>query len=217
MHSKLAMQLPEEGHGIRIGIDLCAAVTVFPKSVADDFPMLHSPGKAKSYRPARGKLLPGLGARKVQVKLIDRPSQAREPESGGHAQSLDRSVTDERHGTRCVLHQERQRHQVVCVPRGQWHEAGARESEWSIRVSLSHTARVLRRTALQVRILHFRRWNRSRTLWSGLRLQTTQTDVQCRKSHERSSVVTSRQCGGSSGSRDVVYPIPGGGLLGRTE
>ena len=28
------------------------AVTVFPKSVADDYPMLHTPGMAKSYRPA---------------------------------------------------------------------------------------------------------------------------------------------------------------------
>ena len=33
------------------------AVTVFWKSVADDYPMLHTPGKAKSYRPALGKLL----------------------------------------------------------------------------------------------------------------------------------------------------------------
>ena len=53
------------------GIDSCAAVTVFPKSVADDYPMLDMPGKAKSYRPASGKLLPDLGARKVQVKLRD--------------------------------------------------------------------------------------------------------------------------------------------------
>ena len=59
-------------HRIRIGIDACAAVTVFPKSAADDYPMLDTPGKAKSYRPASGKLLPDLGARKVQVKLRDR-------------------------------------------------------------------------------------------------------------------------------------------------
>ena len=41
---------------------------MFPKSVADENPMFHTPGKAKSYRPASGKLLPDLGARKVQVK-----------------------------------------------------------------------------------------------------------------------------------------------------
>ena len=28
-----------------------------------------------------------------------------------------------------TLHQERQEHKDMCVPRGQWHEAGARESE----------------------------------------------------------------------------------------
>ena len=44
-------------------------MTVFPKSVADDFSMLHTPGKAKSYRPASAKLVPDLGARKVQDKL----------------------------------------------------------------------------------------------------------------------------------------------------
>ena len=66
-----AVQLPEKGHRIRIGIDSCAAVTVFPNSVADDYPMLDMPGKANVYRPASGKLLPDLGARKVQVKLGD--------------------------------------------------------------------------------------------------------------------------------------------------
>ena len=54
-----AVQLPE-GHRIRTEIDACAAVTVLQKSVADDYPMLHTPGKAKSYRPASGKLLPDL-------------------------------------------------------------------------------------------------------------------------------------------------------------
>ena len=58
-----ARQLPEEDHRIRIGIDSWAEVTVFPQSVADDYPMLHTPGKAKSYRPASGKLLRDSGAR----------------------------------------------------------------------------------------------------------------------------------------------------------
>ena len=65
------VQLLEKGHTIRVGIDSCAAVTVFPKSVADDHPMLDMPGTVKSSRPASGKLLPDLGARKVQVKLRD--------------------------------------------------------------------------------------------------------------------------------------------------
>ena len=75
-----AVQLPEKDHRIRIGIDWRAAVTVFPRSVADDYPMLDTPGKAKSYRPASGKLLPDLGARRVQVRLSNGVSQVREPE-----------------------------------------------------------------------------------------------------------------------------------------
>ena len=43
-----AVQLPGKDHRIRSGIDSCAALTVFPKSVADDYPMLHMPVKAKS-------------------------------------------------------------------------------------------------------------------------------------------------------------------------
>ena len=35
-----AVLLPEEDHRMRSGIDSCAAVIAFPKSVADDFPML---------------------------------------------------------------------------------------------------------------------------------------------------------------------------------
>ena len=37
--------------------------------------MLQTPGKQKSDRPASGKLLPDLCARKVQVKLIDGSSR----------------------------------------------------------------------------------------------------------------------------------------------
>ena len=66
-----AVQLPAEGPQLRIGVDSCAAVTVFPIAVAADYPLLQIPGKATSYRPASGKLLPDLGARKVQVKLRD--------------------------------------------------------------------------------------------------------------------------------------------------
>ena len=37
-----AVQLPEGNRKIRMGIDSCAAVTVFPKTVADDHPMLQT-------------------------------------------------------------------------------------------------------------------------------------------------------------------------------
>ena len=59
---KRAVQLPEKDHTIRIGIDSCAAVTVFPKSVADDYPMFHTPDKAKGNRQVSGKRLLDLGA-----------------------------------------------------------------------------------------------------------------------------------------------------------
>ena len=44
---------------------------MFPKTVAEACSVPKTPGKAKSYRPASGKLWPDLGARKVQVKLKD--------------------------------------------------------------------------------------------------------------------------------------------------
>ena len=66
-----AVQLLEKEHKIRIGVDPGAAVIAFPKTVADDSLVLHTPGKTRSCRPASGKLLPDLGARKVQVKLKD--------------------------------------------------------------------------------------------------------------------------------------------------
>ena len=70
-----------------------------------------------------------LGARQVQVKFRDGVFQIHEPQSCGHAQSVDDGVRDERHETRCLLPKERQRHQGVRVPREQWHETGVRESE----------------------------------------------------------------------------------------
>ena len=111
-----AVQLQEKDHRIRIGIDSCAAVTVFPKSVADDYPMLDMPGKRRVTRSASGKLLPDLGARKVQVN--PRVAHTHRAFCG-----------NERHGTRCLLPKERQRHQGVRAPREQWHETGARERE----------------------------------------------------------------------------------------
>ena len=66
-----SVQVSEEIRRLRIGIDSCAPVTVFPKTVAEDYPVLMTLGKAKSYRPASGELVPDLGARKVQVKLKD--------------------------------------------------------------------------------------------------------------------------------------------------
>ena len=103
------MQLPEEAHRIRIGIDSCAAVTVFPKNVADDFPVLHVPGMSKRYRPASVKLLSDVGARKVQVELKDRSLRYVSPRIAGTHKAFDGGVRDEQHGTRCLLSQESDR------------------------------------------------------------------------------------------------------------
>ena len=94
-----AVQLLEENHGVRIGIDSCTAVTVFPKSVADDYPMLHTPSKGKSYRPASGKLVPDLSARKVQVKLKGWSLKC----VNWRIADTDGGARNARHGTRCLL------------------------------------------------------------------------------------------------------------------
>ena len=80
--------------------------------------MLDMPGKAKSYRPASGKLLPDLGARKVQVKLKDGSLRYVNPRA-----------------LMAVSEMNDTGHQGARVPREQWHETGARESEWSVRVT----------------------------------------------------------------------------------
>ena len=67
-----SLQVSEGNRKLRSGIDSRAAVTVSPKTVAEDYPVRKTSGKAKSYRPVSGKFLPDLGARKAQVRLQDR-------------------------------------------------------------------------------------------------------------------------------------------------
>ena len=112
-----AVQLPQEDHRHRIGIDSYVAVTVFPKRVTDDYPM---PPHARQGEELQISVMPDLGARKVQVKLKD--GRYINSVKCGHAQSFDGGVRNERHGTRCLLPQERQKHQDLRVPREQWHE-----------------------------------------------------------------------------------------------
>ena len=61
----LARGRPQDSHWDRV---VCGSDSV-PKTVADDNPMLHTPGKAKSCRPASGKLQPDLGARETSSKM----------------------------------------------------------------------------------------------------------------------------------------------------
>ena len=154
-----AVQLPEKGHRIRLGIDSCAAVTVFPKSVADDCPMLDMPGKAKSYRPASGKLLPvKLGDAKCLKCVNSRDAVSH------RALTAVSETNDMGHDVffpwsdRGIL--------GVRVPREQWHETGARESEWSVRVASRNCPvqpQYIEEQHFRLRILHFLLWNRSRT------------------------------------------------------
>ena len=79
------------------------------------------PAKAKRYGPASGKLLPNLGARKVQVKFND-----------GSLEYVNLRIADMPRASRTVSEMNdmghdvffffslyRQKHQGVCVPRGQ--------------------------------------------------------------------------------------------------
>ena len=108
-----AVQLPEKGHRIRSGIDSCAAVTVFPKSVADDYPMFDMARQSEELQTSVRQASSRSGCAKSPSQTQRRVSQIREPESCGYAQSVDGGVRDERHGTRCLLAKERPRHQGV--------------------------------------------------------------------------------------------------------
>ena len=103
--------------------------------VADNFPMLDMPGKAKSYRPASGKLLPDLGARKVQVKLRDGSPRYVNPRVADTHRALMAVSEMNDMGHVVFFPRSDRRHQGIRVPREQWHETGARESEWSVRVA----------------------------------------------------------------------------------
>ena len=138
--------------------DSCAAVTVFPKS-ADDYPMLDMPGKAKSYRPASGKFLPDLGARKVQVKLRN-----------GSLRYVNPRVGDTHRALMAVSEMDDMGHDVFFqrsdrgIKAYAYHESSGTKLELErVQSNLSHTTRVHRRAAHQVHTLHFLLWNRSRT------------------------------------------------------
>ena len=178
--------------------------------------MVDMPCKAKSYRPASSKLLPDLGARKVQVKLRDwslRYVNPRVADTHGALMAVS-GMNDMGHDV--FFPRSDRGHQGVRVPRKQWHETDARESEWSVRVA-NRTCPILPEHIEEqhIRSVFF-------TCCSG----TDQghdgqgyggcgppklTRVCNAESPTKEALVS---VGGSSGSRDVVYPIPGGGLLG---
>ena len=144
----------------RTGIDSRAAETACPEECCGRLPDApHAKQVTKSYRLASGKLLPDLGARKVQVKLKD-----------GSLRYVNLRVADTYRALMAVSEMNDMGHDVFFLRsdrnikayvdhRGQGHETGTLErvnGVFELPVEpLYHTARVRRRTALQVRILHF--------------------------------------------------------------
>ena len=165
----------------------CVAVTVFPKTVADDYPMLQTPSKAKIQCGVRQ-----ASARSERVKS---PSQAQ------------RWVSSVREPESC-------RHQAVCVPTG----SGTKlELE---RVNGVHQ--------LPVEFVPYSQSTSENNI-SGTTFGAG-ADRRCGGQHcEGRPLEQTGACsavspaegarlefpvvGASSGSRDVIFPIPGGGLL----
>ena len=212
-----AVQLLEKDHRIRIGISWCAAVTVFPKSVADDYPMLDMPGKAMSYRPASGKLLPDLGARKVQVKLRD-----------GSLRYVTPRFADTHRAMMTVSEMNDMGHDVF-FPRSDrgikayaYHESSGTKLElervngvFELPVELVPHTQSTSKKSTSGSYSSLSALEQIRDMMVRAMIVDHQTDrgVRCSKSHGKALLQT-LSAGGSSGSRDVIYPIPGGGLLG---
>ena len=95
-----SVQASLESPRIRIGMDSCAAVIVFPKTVAENYSVRKTPGK-------EGKLLPDLGRKNGTSQTQRWVCSIRESVSGRYAESSDDCVGDERHWSRCVRSQER--------------------------------------------------------------------------------------------------------------
>ena len=105
-----AVLLLARNHKIQVGIDSCAAVTVFVHFrcfVTKSLQVLYGSECSKSERQAPRCVI-----------LV------RESENGRDPRSLGGSVR-ERHESRCVLPLSRRRYPSVCVPRGMWNETGA--------------------------------------------------------------------------------------------
>ena len=211
-----AVQLLEKDHRIRIGIDSCAAVTVFPKSVADDYPMLDTPGKAKSYRPASGKLLPDLCAREVQVKLRD-----------GSLRYPNPKVADTHRASMAVSEMNDSGHDVFFPRSDRGIKAYAYHASSGTRLESVRSYRVASRTCpiqpeyieeQHIRFVFFTSCSGKDQGHDGQgydcgppKLTGTYNAVSPTKEVILQPLVS---IGGSSGSRDVICPIPGGGLLG---
>ena len=87
------VQWSKEDRKLRIGIDSRAAVTVFPKTVAEGYLMLQTPDKQKELQASVRQAFAGFGCAQSAGQAQRRVSQVRESESGGHAQSFCKYYT----------------------------------------------------------------------------------------------------------------------------
>ena len=147
--------------------------------------MLNMSGKAKSYIPASGKLLPDLGARKVQVKLRDRSLRYVNPRVAYMHRAL-----------MAVSEMNDMGHDVFFPRSDRGIKAYAFHESSGTKLELERVYGVFE---LPVEIVPY-----------------SQSTSKNRTSGPYSSLSALEQIedvGGSSGSRDVICPIPGGGLL----
>ena len=100
----------ERNREIQVGIDSCAAATVFAHFCW--------------FVTKSCKSCVDLSARKVTCELRDVSFWCLNLKNGDDVRSLGGSVR-ERHESRCVLPLLRRRYLSACVPRGMWNETGA--------------------------------------------------------------------------------------------
>ena len=97
-------------HEVQVGIDLCAAATVFVHSCF--------------FRNEKLQVLCGSECSKFEGQAPRFVILVRESENGKDVRSPGGSFR-ERHESRCVLRLLRRRYLSACVPRGMWNETGA--------------------------------------------------------------------------------------------
>ena len=97
----------EGNRKLRIGINSCAAVTVFPENSSRRLHKAPDTRQSKELQAGVGQACARSGCKKGAGQIQRWVSSMREPSSGGRAQSLGGCVGDERHGSRRVLSLER--------------------------------------------------------------------------------------------------------------
>ena len=109
-----SVHVPEGNRKLRL---VCSTDSV-PEHSGTRLPYAPDTRQSQELQASVGQSLARSGCKKGTGQTQRWVSSMREPTSGGHAQSSDGCVGDERHGSRRVLSQKRQRNQSVRVPQG---------------------------------------------------------------------------------------------------